>query len=150
MEQPEHFRMMFWQRFVPLLALPVLGAPLAASPMTEGWPLTTWAVAGALAAAGIGVYVAKVWRTSDVVLDVRGMTLYLGNTRDLWPYEKLIGVKKVGKYRVRMCYDVDRDDGQHMHIAVDLWDSGRFTDALLDRYAESQGHDLDDSLPAAA
>jgi hypothetical protein len=149
MEPSEHFRMFFWQKFVPLLALPVLGAPLAISPLTEGWPLTTWGVAGALVTAGIGVYLVNVWRKSDVVLDDGGMTLYLANALEVWPYEKLIGAKQVGKYRVRMCYDVDRDDGQHLHISVDFVDSDAFTDALLDRYAESQGHELDDKLHAA-
>jgi hypothetical protein len=150
MEQTEHFRMFFWQKFIPLLALPVLAAPLAVSPLTDGWALTTWAVAGALVAAGVGVYLVNVWRKSDVVLDDGGMTLYIDNRREVWPYGKLIGVKQVGQYRVRMCYDVDRDDGQHLHISVDFWDSDGFTDALLDRYAESQGHELDDSLLHAA
>jgi hypothetical protein len=149
MEQTEHFRMFFWQKLTPLLALPVLGAPLAASPMTDGWPLTTWLVAGALVAAGIGVYIVSAWRKSDVVLDGAGMTLYIGSALQVWPYEKLIGVKHVGRYRVRMCYDVDRDDGQHVHISVDFADSDGFIDALLDRYAESQGHELDEKLQAA-
>jgi len=89
------------------------------------------------------------WRKSDVVLGDAGMTLYIGNALEAWPYEKLLGVKQVGKYRVRMCYDVGRDDGQHLHISVDFVDSDAFTDALLDRYAESQGHELDEKLHAA-
>ena len=38
-----------------------------------------------------------------------------------------------------MCYDPDIPD-KHMHVTVDLFDSDGFVDALLDRYAESQGH----------
>lgn len=150
MEQVEHFRMFFWQKFIPLLALPVLGAPLAISPLASGWSRTTWIAVGALVAAGICVYFVNVWRKSDVVLDDAGVTLYIDNALELWPYEKLIGVKQVGQYRVRMCYDVDRDDGQHLHISVDFWDSDGFTDALLDHYAASRGHELDDTLLHAA
>ena len=40
-----------------------------------------------------------------------------------------------------MCFDPDIPD-THMHITVDLIDSDGFVDALLDRYAESTGHEL--------
>ncbi len=150
MEQDEHFRIFFWQNVIPLVALPILAVPFAISPVTESWSQTSWWVAGAIVAVGIGFYLANVWRKSDVLLDEDGMTLYIDNAPQAWRYEHLLKVKQVGRYRVRMCYDVDRDDGQHMHVSVDLWGSDAFTDALLDRYALSQGHELDDSLAHAA
>ncbi len=138
-----HFRIFFWQKFVPLLALPVFGLLFAVSPVTAGWSQTAWAVAGAGVAAVIGWYLWNAWRTSGVQLDATGLTLFVGPARETWPYEKLLKIKQAGKYRVRMCFDPDIPD-KHMHITVDLFDSDGFVDALLDRYEDTQGHDLPD------
>lgn len=149
-EPDEHFRIFFWQKVIPLLGLPVLAAPLAISPLTNGWTGTSWSVAGALLAAAILAYFVRVWQKSDVLLDADGMQVYVGSELDSWPYEKLLKVKQVGKYRVRMCYHLDREDGQHMHVTLDLWDSDGFVDALLDRYALTQGEELGEDRVHAA
>jgi len=136
-----HFRIFFWQKFVPLIALAVLAMFVVVSPVTEGWSQTTWAVAGGVAGAAIAAYLQRAWRTSDVQLDAIGLTLHIGSGQETWPYEKLLKVKQAGKYRVRMCFDPDLPD-QHMHITVDVFDSDGFVDALLDRYEDTQGHEL--------
>jgi hypothetical protein len=136
-----HFRILFWQKFVPLFALPVLAMFIVASPVTDGWSRTMWIVAGGLVGAAIARYLWRVWQTSDVRLDATGLTLYGSSGRQTWPYEKLLKVKQVGKYRVRMCFDPDIPDN-HMHITIDLFDSDGFVDALLDRYEDAQGHEL--------
>jgi len=48
-----------------------------------------------------------------------------------------------------MCFDPDIPD-KHMHVTVDLFSSDRFVDALLDRYAETQGHELPEPEEHAA
>jgi hypothetical protein len=150
-ERDQHFRIFFWQKFIPLLAIPVLAAPLAVSPLTNGWSTTSWAVAGGIIGIAVAAYLLNAWRRSDVILRPEAMTLWIGSAPESWAYEKLLKVRQGGQSRVRMCFDVDRDDGQHMHVTVDMFDSDAFTDALLDRFAASQGYELDgDALHAAA
>ena len=136
------FRILFWQKIVPLLALPVFGLFFVVSPVTEGWSTTGWYVAGGILAAAIAVYLWMAWRVSSVELNDTGLTLWgSSGARETWPYEKLLKVKQTGAFRVRMCFDPDIPD-KHMHITLDLVDSNRFTDTLLDRYAEKMGHEL--------
>ena len=135
------FRILFWQKIAPLLALPVFGLFFVVSPVTEGWSRTAWYVAGGVVGVAIALYLWMAWRTSSVQLDHVGLTLHGSSGRETWPYEKLIKVKQTGAFRVRMCFDPDIPD-KHMHITFDLVDSNRFTDALLDRYAEKMGHEL--------
>ncbi|HYM14427.1 MAG TPA: hypothetical protein VEZ14_02585 [Dehalococcoidia bacterium] len=139
MGEIDHFRIFFWQRFAPLFALPVFAAILAFSPISAGWGPTEWKIAAAVTGIAVAVYLLDAWRKSDVQLSDTAMALYIGGKRETWPYEKLLKVKQIGSYRVRMCYDVGLAD-QHMHVTVDLFNSNGFVDALLDRYAESQGH----------
>ena len=146
MGDSEHFRLLFWRAFVPLFALPVLGGFFAASPVVEGWTWQTWTIAAVPVAIAIAVYLLRAWSRSDVVLDDRGLTLYATSGLQTWPYEKLLKVKQVGKYRVRMCFDPDIPE-THMHVSVDLVDSDGFTDAILDWYAASVGHELVESHP---
>jgi len=135
----DHFRIFFWQKFAPLFALPVFALILAFSPISSGWGVTGWRIAGIVTGVLVAVYLLDGWRKSDVQLNDDGMRLWIGGKREDWPYEKLLKVKQIGHYRVRMCYDVGLAD-QHMHVSVDLFNSNGFVDALLDRYAESQGH----------
>jgi hypothetical protein len=141
MDTVDHFRILFWQKFAPLFALPVFALVLRFSPITAGWSRTGWEIAGVVVGLAVAAYLLDAWLKSDVRLDDAGVTLYLGRQKETWPYEKLLKVKQIGGYRVRMCFDPDIPD-KHMHISVDLFDSNGFVDALLDRYAESQGHDL--------
>jgi hypothetical protein len=135
------FRILLWQKIVPLLALPVFGLFFVVSPVTEGWSRTAWYVAGGAVGAAVAVYLWLAWRVSSVQLDDVGLTLSGSSGRETWPYEKLIKVKQTGAFRVRMCFDPDIPD-KHMHITFDLVDSNRFVDTLLDRYAERAGHEL--------
>ncbi len=136
------FRILLWQKIVPLLALPVFGLFFFVSPVTEGWSRTGWYVAGGVVAVAIAVYLWMAWRTSSVELNDTGLTLWgPSGGRETWPYEKLLKVKQTGAFRVRMCFDPDILD-KHMHITFDLVDSNRFVDLLLDRYAEKTGHEL--------
>lgn len=136
-----HFRIFFWQKFVPLVALPIFGLLFVASPFTDGWSRTAWVVAGTLVGAAVAAYLLNAWRRSDVVLDDGGMTLHLAGGRETWPYAKLLKVRQIGKYRVRMCFDPDVAD-KHMHITLDMWSSDAFVDALLDGYAAATGNEL--------
>lgn len=143
MDDRETFRLLFWRACIPLFALPVLAGFFAASPAVEGWTWRTWVVAAIPVGAGIAFYFYRTWRRSDVVLDDAGMTLYLSAGRQTWPFEKLLKVKQIGKYRVRMCWDPDIPD-THMHISIDLVRSDAFVDALLDWYEGAVGHELVD------
>ena len=135
------FRIFFWQKFVPLSALPVFALLLAISPIVDGWSQTAWIVAGALTASAVGMYLLQGWLRSAVVLDEDGMTYHGSGGRETWPYEKLLKVKQIGKYRVRMCYDPDIPE-KHMHITFDLLNSDGFVDELLDRFEETTGQEL--------
>ena len=135
------FRILFWQKLVPLLALPVFAGFFVISPVTEGWSRTAWYVAGGMVAAAIAVYLWMAWRVSSVQLDAVGLTLRGTSGIETWPYAKLLKVKQTGAFRVRMCFDPDIPD-KHMHITFDLVDSNRFVDTLLDRYEETTGHEL--------
>ena len=141
MNDSEHFRLLLWRTLIPLLTLPVFGGFIAASPIVDGWTWRGWTIAGAVVGAAVALYLLRAWLRSDVVLDDRGLTLYATSGLQTWPYDKLLKVKQTGKYRVRMCFDPDIPE-THMHITVDLLDSDGFVEALLDRYAESTGHDL--------
>lgn len=149
-ESDEQFRMLFWQKLLPLLGVAVFGTLVVRAPVTAGWSLTTWSVGGALVGAAIAVYLLRAWQQAKVVLNADGLCLYLGGRSVTWPWQDLLRIKQVGRYRVRMCYDVGRDDGQHTHISIDLTDSDAFTDAMLDRYALAQGEELDDEHEAQA
>jgi len=138
---PERFRIFFWQKAVPVLALAVFGLFFVLSPAARAWSMTVWAVVGGVAGAGVLLYAWNTWRQSDVTLDGKGLRVWIGPARETWPYRKLLKVKQIGKYRVRMCFDPDIPD-KHMHITLDLFRSDDFVDALLDRYAETQGHEL--------
>ena len=139
-----HFRILFWQKLAPLLVLPVFAGLFLISPVTEGWSRTAWYVAGGVVAAGIVLYVLNAWRVSGIRLDDVGLTLRGASGRQTWPYEKLLKVRLIGGYRVRMCFDPDIPDqpDQHMHITFDLVNPDRFVDALLDRYEATTGHEL--------
>ncbi|HLB24645.1 MAG TPA: hypothetical protein VJP07_11170 [Dehalococcoidia bacterium] len=135
------FRIFFWQKFVPLSALPVFALLLAISPIVDGWSLTAWIAAGVLAALAVGAYLLQAWLRSPVVLDEDGLTFRGSDGRQTWKHEKLLKVKQIGKYRVRMCYDPGIPD-KHMHVTFDLFDSDGFTDALLDWYEAATGGEL--------
>ncbi len=141
------FRIFFWQKFVPLLALPILGLFVAVSPLVDGWSQTMWYIAAGALGSAIGVYLVMAWLRSAVVLDEDGMT-YIGQGKPVtWAHEKLINVKQMGKYRVRMCYDPGTP-GLHMHITFDLFDADGFTDALLEWYESATGRELPESEAA--
>ena len=123
---PERFRLLIWMKLLPLLALPVPALFLAISPVSENWSSTTWYVLGAIAAIGAAAYVWRTWTRSVVVLDDAGMTLQLPGGLQTWPYEKLLKYRRIGKYRVRMCFDPDRPDAPHLHMHI----SADFADPL--------------------
>ena len=148
MNDAEHFRLLLWRTLIPLLILPVFAGFIAASPIVDGWTWRTWAIASAPVGLAFAAYFVRAWLRSDVILDERSLTLYATSGLQTWPYAKLLKVKQVGKYRVRMCFDPDIPE-THMHITVDLIDSDGFVDALLDRYAEAMGHELPELHTAA-
>src|SRR5438552_2186313 len=102
-----HFRVFFWQKFIPLFPLPVLAGFLAISPLTEGWSRAAWMLAAGLLVLAVATYLASAWIKSDVVLADDGLTLHGTGGRQTWPIEKLLKVRQIGKYRVRMCFDPD-------------------------------------------
>jgi hypothetical protein len=135
------FRILFWQKLVPLVPLPVFALMLYITPFTQDWSARTWAIVGAVVAGAIAAYVVKQWMRASVVLSSDGLTLFLNGRMQTWPHEKLLKVKDVGRFRARMCYDPDIPD-KHMHISFDLFDRDGFVDTLLDWYEETTGHDL--------
>ena len=142
--EPERFRLLVWMKLLPLLGLPVPALFLAISPVSENWSATTWYALAAIAAVGAAAYAWRTWSRSSVLLDDGGMTLHLPGGEQTWPYEKLLKYRRIGKYRVRMCFDPDRPDAPHlhMHISADFTDAEGFVDALLEHYADATGHDL--------
>ena len=143
-EPDEHFRALFWQKLTPLVGLPVLGLLLLRAPATAGWSTSSWIVLGSLVAAAIAIYLFRAWQQSLVVLTADGLRLRSAGREVTWPYEDLLKVKQVGRFRVRMCLDTGNNDGTHAHVSIDLSESDAFTEALLDRYAVTQGHELED------
>ena len=144
MMEPERFRLLIWMKLLPLLGLPVPGLFLAISPVSDGWGASTWYALGAIAAIGAAAYAWRTWSRSVVLLDDDGMTLHLPGGVQTWPYEKLLKYRRIGKYRVRMCFDPGRPDAPHlhMHISADFTDAQRFVDALLDHYADAMAHEF--------
>jgi signal transduction histidine kinase len=141
------FRIFFWQKFVPLTALPFFALLLAVSPIDDEWSRTGWIAAGALTAAIVGVYLLSAWLRSGVILNEEGLMYHAADGRQTWPHDKLLKVKLIGNFRVRMCYDPGIPD-KHMHISFDLIHPGDFINALLDWYAATTGHELEE--PEAA
>jgi hypothetical protein len=135
------FRILFWQKVAPLVALPVFAGMLYITPFTQGWSGRTWAIVGCVAGLAIAAYIVKQWANAAVVLDADGLKVHINGKRQTWPHEKLLKVKEVGRFRARMCYDPDIPD-KHMHISFDLFDRDGFIDTLLDWYEERTGHDL--------
>jgi hypothetical protein len=138
------FRIFFWQKITPLVALPVFAGLLYITPFTAGWSLRTWLIVGAAAAGAVAFYLLKQWQRAAVRLSADGMTLYFGGKLETWPHDKLLKVKEIGRFRSRMCYDPDMPD-KHMHISFDLLDRDGFIDALLDWYLEATGQELPDA-----
>ena len=136
---PDHFRIFFWQKVVPLLALPVLAGFVAFSPVVDGWSQTMWIIAAALVGGAVLAYLALHWLRSGITLDKDGLTFFSTGRWQTWPHEKLLKVKLIGKFRARMCYDPGIPD-KHMHISFDLFDSTGFRDALLDWYERTTGN----------
>jgi hypothetical protein len=137
----DQFRIMFWQKVAPLLALPVFGLFIVVSPLVDGWSTRTWIIAGAIAGAAVFAYLLAAWMRSGVLLDGRGLTFHGTGGRQTWGHEKLLKIKQIGKFRVRMCYDPGIE-GKHMHISFDLFDSDGFSAALLDWYERTTGREL--------
>ena len=144
MDSRETFRILIWQRALwALLGLPLIGALLVLSPVTGGWSRTVWVVAACVGAGAGAAYIWNLWRRSPLILDDEGLTLYLASGWTTWPYEKLLKVRQFGRYRVKMCFDPDIE-AKHVHIKIDVLAADAFVDALLDRYFESEGHELPD------
>ncbi|MEX2246567.1 MAG: hypothetical protein WEC75_07760 [Dehalococcoidia bacterium] len=135
------FRILLWQKLIPVAWLPFLAGLWAISPIGRTWPAATWIIAGVAVGGGVLLYFGAAWLRSAIILDDRGMTLWLRGEQQTWPYEKLIKVKGIGRYRARMCWDPDVPD-MHRHISIDLFGRDRFMDTLLDRYEETTGREL--------
>lgn len=145
----ERFRIFIWQKVVPLAGVPVFVLLLTIWPVTGSWSRAQWtavAVAGGLA---IGAYLLSAWRRATVTLDEEGVTLFHEGTVQTWPWEKLLGVRQYGRYRVRLCVDAG-GPAAHQHISVDMWRADAFADALDDWYEERTGRALGDPHAAAA
>ncbi len=153
--EPERFRLLIWLKLFPLLLLPIPALFLAISPVSDGWGASTWYGIGAIAAVGAAAYAWRTWSRSNVLLDDAGMSIYLPGGLQTWPYDKLLKYRRIGKYRVRMCFDPDLPETPdvHMHISADFADAQGFVDALLDHYSDAMGRELtwaQDNTHAAA
>lgn len=135
------FRIFFWQRLRTVFVLPFFAAILYFSPITSGWGGRGWAIAGAITAAGVVLYLWSAWRKSAVSLDEAGFNIDLPGGPQTWPYAKLINVRQFGAYRVKMCWDPGQA-GKHYHITVDLMNSTGFVEELLARYEQTTGEEL--------
>jgi hypothetical protein len=143
------FRIFFWQKLTPFAALPVFAIMFMASPIDDGWSRQTWLTAGGIFAAIVAFYLAMQWRNSDVVLDDDGLHYHVAGGRQTWPYEKLLNVRQIGKYRVKLCFDPDIPD-KHWHVTFDLFNSDAFVDEMMDRYEAVTGEILPDDTHALA
>lgn len=136
--EPRTFRIFFWQKVVPLLALPVLAGFIAVSPVVDGWSRTMWIIAAVLVGLAVLTYLAINWLRAAVTLDEDGLRFYGVGGWQQWPHDKLLKIKTIGRFRARMCYDPGIKD-KHMHITFDLFDLHGFEDTLLGWYEETTG-----------
>jgi hypothetical protein len=150
MEAPAYFRVFFWQKIRTMFSLPVIVAMLIYAPFSNGWPLATWVFVGVIITVAYTWYLVQTWRRSDVVLDDEGVTLFHEGSWQSWPYAALNDVRRSGRFRVRMYFNMGQEDRER--VPTDLLNADDFVDELLDRYEASQGHPLPDegSTPAAA
>jgi len=145
MGEPERFRVLMWQKVVPLIGLIVPAFFLVGSPAWQDAPRTVQGAVVVAAAAGVAWWIWRAWARSRVVLDDAGLTCWVaGVSLETWPVERLLNVKRYGKFRVRMCFDPEIEDqpDAHMHITLDLTEADAFVDALLDRYERATGREL--------
>jgi hypothetical protein len=139
--EPERFRTFFLHRLAPFLGLAIPALLFWLSPVGQSWPQASWIALGALAGAAAIAYTAMLWLRGVVLLDERGVTLRVPSGTQTLPYDTLLKVKQIGRYRVRMCFATD-DPDVHRHISVDVWDSDGLADALIDWTCEMTGHEL--------
>lgn len=132
--ETKRFRIFFWQKFVPLPGLVVLGALLAASPVADGWSRATWYAVGSVLLVAFAAYLANAWAKSAVRLDERGITLHLPGGLTTIGYADVIKAKLHGRWRVRLCVDAGLPD-RHRHVSMDIWDAAGFVDELECRAA---------------
>ncbi|HXK34227.1 MAG TPA: hypothetical protein VNM91_09465 [Dehalococcoidia bacterium] len=135
--ETERFRIFFWQKFVPLPGLVVLGALLTVSPVADGWPRATWYAVVAVAIVAVAGYLANAWATSAVLLDERGITLHLPGGLTTIGYADLIRATRHGRWRVRLCVDAGLAD-RHRHVSMDIWDAAGFIAELERRGAAGE------------
>lgn len=141
--QTQRYRIFFWQKFVPLPGLAVLGALLAVSPIAGGWSREVWYAMGAVALLAVAAYLANAWAKSTVLLDEHGITLHLPGGRTTIPYKDVIKVKVHGRWRVRLCIDAGLP-GRHRHVSMDIWRAADFAGEVERRAAAGE-----DALQAA-
>jgi hypothetical protein len=139
--EPERYRMFFVHRLAPLLGLALPALLLWLSPAGQSWGGTVWIALGVITGALIVAYAAALWLRGGVLLDERGVTLRVPSGVETLPYERLLKVKQIGRYRVRMCFATD-DPDVHRHISVDAWNADGLADALIDWTCEMTGREL--------
>ena len=141
MEKPQRFRAFLWQKFIVLPGVLFLAGLVYLSPTGQAWSWVTWAFVLTACVAGSLLYVAAAGMRFYAQLDGDAVTLRLASIAQSFPYAEILRVREVGKYRVRLCIDID-DPGVHRHVSFDLLNRDAFVDALLDRYEDVTGDEL--------
>lgn len=130
--ETRRYRIFFWQKFVPLPGLLVLGGLLAVSPIAESWSRGTWyGIAGAVGLL-VAVYLANAWAKSGVLVEQQRVTLHVPGGLQTIDHDDIIKVARHGRWRVRLCVDAGLPD-RHRHISMDIWDAAGFVAALEQR-----------------
>jgi hypothetical protein len=141
MERPQRFRAFLWQKFVVLPALLFLAGLVYISPTGQEWSWVTWALVLTGLVVGTLAYIGASGMRFYAQLDDDGVTIHSANGEQTYAYAKILRVKEVGKYRARLCVDIDEPD-KHRHVSFDLLNRDGFVDALLDRYEDATGGEL--------
>jgi hypothetical protein len=145
--EPETFRTVIWSKLLPLFALPFLALFLAIWPLSDSWGRSTWIALGVVAALAVGAYLVRTWQRAIVWLDDGGIHVAEG-VGDTLTWDRLLGLTRFGRYRVRLC--MGERATAHAHASIDVWSAADFADALEDWHEHVTGKALDDLHAPAA
>jgi hypothetical protein len=141
--EPMRFRQLLLAKLMMLIGVGVLAVVVGGSTLTAGWAPAEWAIAAVAGGGAVAAYGWRAWQRALIVLDHTGVTMFALGGRHTWPFEHLEGVKRVGNWHVQLCFGAPAPDEPHEHVTGELMRPALFADAVLDWYAYTQGHELD-------
>jgi hypothetical protein len=141
--EPMRFRQLLLAKLMMLIGAGVLAAVVGGSSLTAGWSPAVWAAAILAGGTAVAAYGWRAWQRALIVLDDDGVTMFALGGRHTWPFEHLEGVKRVGNWHVQLCFGAPAPGEPHEHVTGELMRPALFAEAVLDWYAYTQGHELD-------